>query len=184
MIALDQPLAARIGLDWADAHHDVSLQETGSDTIERRRIRHTPEALVEWITELRLRSGNRPVGICVELSRGPLVHALLEHDFIVLFPVNPVTLKRFREAFAPTAIRVSTARPSPISPTAHAARAYTNGSWRLLSVAIAGVYKRQLAAVKRRDQGIDCARVCRWCGGRGQPDGGAAGHQHHAAGDP
>ncbi len=102
MIALDQPLAARIGLDWADAHHDVALQEASSDTIERRRIRHTPEALVEWITELRLRFGNRPVGICVELSRGPLIHALLEHDFIVLFPVNPVTLKRFREAFVPS----------------------------------------------------------------------------------
>lgn len=102
MIALDQPLAARIGLDWADAHHDVSLQETDSDIVERRRIHHTPEALAEWITELRVRFGNRPVGICVELSRGPLIHALLEHDFIVLFPVNPVTLKRFREAFAPS----------------------------------------------------------------------------------
>ena len=33
MIAPEQPLAALIGLDWADAHHDISLQETGSDTI-------------------------------------------------------------------------------------------------------------------------------------------------------
>lgn len=102
MIAPEQPLAALIGLDWADDHHDISLQETGSDTIERRIVSHTPEALGEWMAELRLRFGNRPVGICVELSRGPLIHALMEYDFIVLFPVNPVALSRFRKAFAPS----------------------------------------------------------------------------------
>lgn len=100
MIAADQPLAARIGLDWADAHHDVSLLAAGSGAVERRRILHTPETLTEWVGELRRRFGGRPVGICLELSRGPLVHALLEYDFVVLFPVNPLTLKRFRQAFA------------------------------------------------------------------------------------
>jgi len=93
-------LAASIGLDWADAHHDVSLQESGSDTVERRRIAHTPEALKEWVAELRHRFGGRPVGLCVELSRGPLIHALLEYEFLVLFPVNPLSLKRFRDTFA------------------------------------------------------------------------------------
>ena len=93
-------LAASLGLDWADAHHDVSLQEAGSDTVEHRRIAHTPEALKEWVAELRHRFGGRPVGLCVELSRGPLIHALLEYEFLVLFPVNPLSLKRFRDTFA------------------------------------------------------------------------------------
>lgn len=96
------PLAARIGLDWADSHHDVSLRIDSSPTVERRRIAHTPEALVEWVGDLRRRFGGRSVGICLELSRGPLVHALLQYEFIVLFPVNPKSLKRFREAFAPS----------------------------------------------------------------------------------
>lgn len=100
MTEVDQTLAARIGLDWADAHHDVSLQEVGSRTVERRRIAHTPEALRDWIAELRQRFGGRPVGICLEQSRGPLIHALLEYDFVVLFPVNPLALKRFRQTFA------------------------------------------------------------------------------------
>lgn len=95
-------LAARIGLDWADRHHDVSLQVDGSAIVERHRIAHTPEALVEWVGELRRRFEGRPVGICLELSRGPLVHALLPYEFIVLFPVNPKALQRFREAFAPS----------------------------------------------------------------------------------
>ncbi len=95
-------LAARIGLDWADTHHDVSLQEVGSATVERCRIAHSPAALREWLRALRQRFGGRPVGICLELSKGPLVHALLEYEFVVLFPLNPRSVKRFREAFAPS----------------------------------------------------------------------------------
>jgi transposase len=94
-------LAARIGIDWADDHHDFCLQEAESSRIESGRIAQDPRALVEWVAGLRQRFGGRPVGICLESSRVPLVSALIEHDFIVLFPVNPRTLKRFREAFAP-----------------------------------------------------------------------------------
>lgn len=93
-------LAACIGIDWADTHHAVALQESGSLETQRKSIAHTPEALTQWLASLRQRWGGQPVGVCLETSRGPLVHALLEHDFIVLYPVNPKTLKRFREAFA------------------------------------------------------------------------------------
>ena len=103
MTSPDPPdLAARIGLDWADQQHDVSLRETGSPTVERSRVPQTPEALTEWLTGLRRRFGGRPVGICLELSRGALIHALLTHDFLVLYPLNPKSLKRFRETFYPS----------------------------------------------------------------------------------
>ena len=94
-------LAARIGIDWADDHHDFCLQEAGSSRVETGRISQDPQALAEWVAGLRQRFGGQPVGICLETSRAPLVAALIEHDFLVLFPVNPRTLKRFREAFAP-----------------------------------------------------------------------------------
>src|ERR1700675_1337778 len=96
------PLAAVIGIDWADQHHDVALQEPGGARVERVRLAHTPEAISAWIAALRARLGNRPVGIAVETSRGPVVHALLDHDNVVLYPVNPPSLKRFRETFAPS----------------------------------------------------------------------------------
>lgn len=94
-------LAARIGIDWADDHHDLCLQEAGSRRVETGRLEQDPRALAEWIAGLRHRFGGRPVGICLETKRGALVASLLEHDFIVLFPVNPRALKRFREVFAP-----------------------------------------------------------------------------------
>jgi transposase len=96
------PLAAVIGIDWADQHHDVALQETGMTRVERQRLPHTPEAIGTWMATLRARFANRPIGIAVETSRGPLIHALLDHDCVVLYPVNPRSLKRFRETFAPS----------------------------------------------------------------------------------
>ena len=95
-------LAAFIGLDWADERHDVSLLEASSSTLERRQVTHTPEALSEWLAGLRSRFGGRLVGLCLELSHGPLISALIEHDFLVLYPINPKSLKRFRETFRPS----------------------------------------------------------------------------------
>lgn len=97
---IQSPLAAWIGIDWADQHHDVALKEAGSARVEHRRIGSTPEAVTEWLAELRLRFGGRPIGICLEQSKGALIHALLEHDFLVLYPVNPASLDQFRKVFA------------------------------------------------------------------------------------
>lgn len=95
-------LAAYIGLDWADKKHDGALWVPGSDTIERFTLAHTPEALAEWIAALRVRFGGQPVGICLEQSRGPLAHALWHYDHLVLYPVNPKMVARFRETLRPS----------------------------------------------------------------------------------
>lgn len=96
------PLAALIGIDWADRHHDVALQVVGTIAVESARLAHTPNALAAWLAGLHARFGGRPVGIALETSRGPLVHALLEAPWVVLYPVNPRSLQRFREAFTPS----------------------------------------------------------------------------------
>jgi transposase len=40
--------------------------------------------------------------VALELTKGPIVYALQKYDFIVLFPVNPATLARYRQAFRPS----------------------------------------------------------------------------------
>jgi len=37
--------------------------------------------------------------VCLEISKGPLVSALERYDFLVIFPVNPTTLAKYRQAF-------------------------------------------------------------------------------------
>lgn len=96
------PLAAMIGLDWATQHHDVALQVAGTTTIEQARLPHDPAALATWLATLAQRFGGASIGIAIETARGPVVHALLEAPFVVLYPVNPRSLARFREAFVPS----------------------------------------------------------------------------------
>src|SRR5262245_8148053 len=96
------PFAAFVGPDWADATHDGCLQAAGSAKRECFELEHTPEAIDAWVTALRTRFHGQPVAICLELTKGPLVSALRKYDFLVLFPINPLTLARYREAFTPS----------------------------------------------------------------------------------
>src|SRR5438876_1027855 len=96
-------LAAFIGLDWADQTHVVTLQEAGSDRWrENFTLDQTPEALQTWIHQLRIRFGGRPVAIAVEQVRGALIYALMHVEFLHIYPVNPQTLAKVRQAFYPS----------------------------------------------------------------------------------
>jgi len=90
---------AHIGLDWSDQKHDVCLKSSNSDKLEYTVIQHTPEAIEDWVLSLQQRFKNRPIAICLELKSGPVVYALLKYDFIVLFPIPPNALAKYREAF-------------------------------------------------------------------------------------
>ena len=127
-----EAFAAFVGLDWADATHDVCLHVTGTARREFLSFAHRPEAIDAWVQTLRTRFSGRPVAVCLELKKGPIVSALRKYDCLVLFPVHPLTVARYREAFTPS--RAKTTPPlrnsrshsflhtvtsaSPCSPTA------------------------------------------------------------------
>jgi transposase len=94
--------AALLGIDWSDRKHDLCLIDTATGKREASILPHSPQAIEEWAVALRARYGGRPVAVCLEQSRGPLIYALLKYDFLTLYPVNPRTLARFREAFSPS----------------------------------------------------------------------------------
>ena len=94
--------AAYVGLDWGDQKHAVSLCAHGSETIERTTLEQTPEALAAWANGLRTRFSAGRIAVCLEQSRGPLVYALMAYEHLVLYPINPKSLARFREALYPS----------------------------------------------------------------------------------
>lgn len=96
------PFAAFIGIDWADRKHDVCLQAAENATKEVSVLEHRPAAIDAWAKALRHRFGGRPIAVCLELADGPIVSALLEHDFFTLFPVHPSTLAGYRKTFSPS----------------------------------------------------------------------------------
>ena len=96
------PVAAWVGLDWADQQHVICLYEvaTGHSTVSR--LEQKPEALQDWLSQLRHHFGGAPVAIVLEQARGAVIYALLSADFVRLYPVNPQSLASYRKAYAPS----------------------------------------------------------------------------------
>jgi Transposase len=97
-----EEVAAFVGIAWAEATHDVCRQAVGSETREFRVLAHTPETIDEWVNTWRTRFQGQPIAIGRALHKGPSVDALRTYYFLGLFPVNPLTLAKYREAFAPS----------------------------------------------------------------------------------
>jgi transposase len=97
----NKSFTAFIGIDWADAKHDVCIQVAGEEQREFCCIEHNVEAIDVWAQGLYRRFGG-PMAVALELCKGPLVYALQKYDFFVIFPVNPSTLAKYREAFTPS----------------------------------------------------------------------------------
>lgn len=100
-LAAEQPFTALVGVDWSDKKHDFCLQGAGSQQRELGVVAHRPEAIDQWARALYQRFGG-PIAVCLEMAKGPLVHALQRYKFLVLFAVNPATLAKYREAFVPS----------------------------------------------------------------------------------
>jgi len=149
-----EPFAAYIGIDWADKTHFVSLCEAGSQVVERYKLEHKPEVLAQWIGDLQRRFAGRRLAVALEQSRGALVYALMSYEFLVLYPVNPKALAKFREAFY-----VSGAKDDPLDSdlllellTVHRRRLR---AWRpddelTRAISLLGEYRRELVNSQTR----------------------------------
>jgi hypothetical protein len=65
-------------------------------------LKHTPEAIEAWASQLAERFGGRPIAVGLEQSRGSLICALTKYAHLVLYPIHPTTLARFRAALFPS----------------------------------------------------------------------------------
>src|ERR1035437_2599997 len=90
---------AFVAIDWADQKHDMVLLPAGSQTKEPITVEHTPEALSAWVAQLYRRFPEGKIAVIREKSRGALLYALLPHERLELYPINPKTSAKFREAF-------------------------------------------------------------------------------------
>jgi transposase len=94
-----------IGDDWAEAHHDIEIEDESGRVLARRRL---PEGLV-GITTLHelvadhLDPAAEPdqVQVGIETERGPWVQALLAAGYLV-FAINPLQVARYRERHSPS----------------------------------------------------------------------------------
>ncbi len=88
-----------IGLDRSDATADLHLIDTRTGLRRAETISTAPEALWEWLLQLRQEHPQAGVAICLEQPAVHLVAFLETYAWITLYPINPITLQKFREAF-------------------------------------------------------------------------------------
>jgi transposase len=86
-----------VGVDWAEAHHDVCIVDEAGQVLGKGRV---PEGLegVRQIHELLAQQAEQPEQIVVgiETDRGLLVGALLAAGYQV-YAINPLSASRYRE---------------------------------------------------------------------------------------
>jgi transposase len=92
-------ISAYVGFDWADQKHVLKIQGADSDEIEAKELEQRPEVLAEWVGKMRERYSEGKIAIAIEQSRGAVVYHLMQYDFLELYPINPKTLAKYREAF-------------------------------------------------------------------------------------
>jgi transposase len=88
-----------IGLDRADKKADLCLLETATGQRRAVIIDTAPEALCEWLAQLRQQHPTARVGLCLEQPAVHLIPFLEAYAWLTLHPINPLTLQKYREAF-------------------------------------------------------------------------------------
>ena len=96
---IPHPYDLVIGLDRSDAKADLHLINTRTGQRRSETIHTSPEALWEWLAQLRQQHPQARVALCLEQPAVHLIPFLETYHWITLFPINPITLQKFREAF-------------------------------------------------------------------------------------
>ncbi len=87
-----------IGIDWADQKHDIYVIDRNGKGFHRE-LEHSPENIDAWVGEMLKLADGQPIAIMLEQSRGALVYALMFREDVLLYPVNPKQLARYRESY-------------------------------------------------------------------------------------
>src|ERR1700709_107023 len=87
-----------VGVDWGVEFHQACILDAHGEKICQRRIEHSGPGMLEFCDFLQaLTHGEASaLAVAIEVPRGPIVEALLEHNYAV-FSINPKQLDRFRD---------------------------------------------------------------------------------------
>ena len=96
----DKIYAFSVGIDWADQSHAVCQRRWADGQRQNFKIASDPASVRAWLSELKAQAGPQArVLIGFEQSRNSLFELLrAQGDWLELYPLNPLTLSKYREA--------------------------------------------------------------------------------------
>ena len=95
----NHPFELVIGLDRSDRKADLHLIDARTGQTHKQTIATSPEALHDWLCQLRQQHPQGRIAICLEQPAANLILFLETYDWITLYAINPITLQKFRESF-------------------------------------------------------------------------------------
>jgi transposase len=92
--------ALSVGIDWADQSHAVCQRRWADGQRQEFKISSDPASVQAWLKELKAQAGPQGrVVVGFEQSRNSLFELLrAQGDWLELYPLNPLTVSRYREA--------------------------------------------------------------------------------------
>ena len=93
------PFDLVIGLDRSDRKADLYRIDLPTGAEQRQIIPTSPEALQAWADALHAAHPKARVAICFEQPANNLIAFLTRYPWITLYPINPISLQKFREVF-------------------------------------------------------------------------------------
>jgi transposase len=95
----NHPYDLVIGLDRSDRTADLHLIDTRTGNVQKQTVATSPEALHDWLAQLRQQQSQATVALCLEQPAANLIVFLETYSWISLYPINPISLQKFRETF-------------------------------------------------------------------------------------
>lgn len=88
-----------VGVDWADKKHVCAVKINGKDKSQIGSFLQGAKTIHGWVMALKKKANGGKVAIALEQSKGALLFALLKYDFVVLYPIHPTTVCKYRETW-------------------------------------------------------------------------------------
>ena len=88
-----------IGLDRSDRKADLHLIDNTSSQTRCETLNSSPEQFHQWLLNLRQAHPKASVAVCLEQPAGHLIPFLETYNWITLYPINPISLQKYRETF-------------------------------------------------------------------------------------
>jgi len=87
------------GIDWSDRFLDFHLRTSDGRVLVQGQVESSVEGLTELFTALESHGPATEIGIAIETCHGAWIQPLLDRGYQI-YPVNPKTVERFREALS------------------------------------------------------------------------------------
>ena len=88
-----------LGIDRSDQHLDLCQLSENGEICNEVRLPTSPEDLSTWFDEFVQTLGKDKAAVCIEQPCASTIRFLARYDCLDIYAINPITLKRYREAF-------------------------------------------------------------------------------------